>query len=349
LDKYFYQEVPMPNDFVFRTIRRLNLRLILISLTFLLVVVIGLVASRRFIYNLVKGPFPISQADILTLTDPSTRWQYYVTVTGDDKADTGYTYVSTSDSGGETTEAYYHALLIYDRLLLIKAKSTAISNQMTGALVKLTSIERDQVIAPLEMEIPQIKGAFLPMMLDATGFRDGILGLAFAGLVGLASLAGLGLGVYRYFTPQAHPAMKALKAYGELDSVTHDIDLNMSALHTRVGKKIHFISRWLVSTKNGFAAIPYRDIIWSYKKVTQHRTNGIPTGKTYTALVYDRFGRQIAIPGKETEVDQVLENISKSALGTLFGYDANLAKNWKTERVAVAAKVDEVRRNSGIL
>lgn len=334
----------MSNDFVASTIRRMNLRLLVISLLGLLLVFAGLLLSWRYLYNFFLGPFDISRGELLALQDAGSRTQYYVTVTGDDHADTGYSYVSTTDSGKETTEHYYHALFLDDRLLLVKSPLEEIGDQVTGALVKLPSDVQNEVIGELEIEVPEIKGAFLPMMLDAMNFRTGgYFGLGAAGLFGLLSLFGGGLAAYRFTTPQAHPALKKLTNYGALESVTGEIDIEMAAPLQMVGKKITFTRRWLVSTLAGLDAMPYRDILWAYKQVTQHRTNGIPTGKAYAALVHDRHGRQISLTGKEDQVNQILETLVSQNPGMVSGFSDELVKMWKNERSRFVAAVDARR------
>ena len=337
----------MPNDFIASTIRRLNLRLLFTGLAGLLLVFIGLVFGARFLYNMLLGPFPLTQAELIALSDAKSRLQYYVVVQGDDHADTGFTYVSTSDSGKETTEAYYHALLLGKRLLLVKSRSTEIENTVTGSLENVPADTQKELIAEVEKEVPQMAGAFLPIMLDASNFyAKGYLGLGIAVLVGLASLAAAGLALYRLLNPQEHPALKALSRFGALQAVTGEIDMDMGVGHEQVGKNVHFTRRWLVSTSASLQAMPFRDIIWCYKQVTQHRTNGIPTGKTYAAYILDRHGKTMTIPGKEPQVDQILQATLRSAPGVAAGYSPQLTTFWQKDRLGFVAAVDERRRTT---
>jgi hypothetical protein len=335
----------MPNGYVVKSIRRLSRNMILASLGCLAVIFTLVALNGRYFLNVLLGPFPTPIDEILTLSDPSTRMQYYVNVEGDDHADTGYVYFSKSNSGKETIEAQYHALLLGERLLLVKSKAEEIQNQMAGALVKLTSIEQAKVIAPLESEVPDIKGSFLPFMLDATNFRtNGYITLAVVGILILIMLILFFLGLYRFFEPEVHPAMKALRNYGELKTVVQEIDAEMNAVHTQVGKKVHFTPHWLISSASSFGALPYKDIIWSYKRVTRKSYYGIPVGKLFAALVHDRFGRLVTIPGKEANVDQVLWNIKKMAPGTLRGFSEAWLQQWKKDRAGMIAMVDASRQ-----
>ena len=337
----------MLDNFVESTIRRLNIRTLLISLAGLLVVFAGLAINTRYLYNMFLGPFPLERNKLLTLSNTGDLFQYYVTVQGDDHGDTGFTYVSTSDSGTETIEYYYHALLFGRRVLLVKSKSAEIQNEQIGALVNLTPDIQKDLIDKLEQEIPELKGKFLPIMLDTVNFHtNGYIGLAIAALVGLLSGLGMLLALYRLLNSQAHPALKKLSRFGSLDAVSNEIDMEMIQPHEQVGKKLHFTHRWLVSTTSSLEVVPYRDILWCYMQVTQHRTNGIPTGKTYTALIFNRYGGNISIQGKEKFVNEILQAVVRFAPGTVVGYSDEIVNLWKNNLAGFAKAVDERRQSS---
>ncbi len=334
----------MSNDFIENTIRRFNLNQLFLSLAGIAIVLIGLVLSGRYLVNMVFGPFQMDKADLLALKDANLL-KYYVTVEGDDHATTGYSYVSTSDSGKENTEAYYNVLLVNDRLLLVKSGVSEIQNRMTGALVNNSTEINTKVINELEAEMPQIKGAFLPFMLDTTNFYTaGYIGLAIGGVLGLVALFGFVLSIYRLLNLEAHPAIKNLARFGEVNSTIATINSEMDTEHEQIGKKIHFTQNWVVSTASGLAAAPYRDLIWCYKQVTQHRTNGIPTGKTYALTLFDRFGKNVILPGKEPEVDQMINIVERRAGGVVLGYSKDLAAMWQKDRQKFILAVDDRRR-----
>jgi len=57
----------MLDNFIESTIRRLNIRTLLISLAGLLVVFAGLAINTRYLYNMFLGPFPLERNKLLTL------------------------------------------------------------------------------------------------------------------------------------------------------------------------------------------------------------------------------------------------------------------------------------------
>jgi len=342
---FIESEQTMNANFIESNIRRTNLKLLGISLFGLLLVFAGLVLGTRYLYNMVLGPFSIENSDLLIMQDRDKPWQYYVTVIGEDHANTGYYYASVSDSGKETIEDYYHVLMIGDRLLLVKSKDEEITNQVSGALESISSEVQREVIDQLEREIPEITGAFLPVMLDATNFRSiGFIWLAIGTAVGLIATGGVLLAMYRFINPLAHPAMRALERFGQVESISRQIDMDMSSPHKQLGKKIHLTSHWLVYAGGAIQAMPYTAIMWGYKQVTQHRTNGIPTGKTYAAYVFDQYGKQLTIPGKEAQVNEFLQELANLAPGMVLGYSDELKQLWNKERSRFIQAVEE-RRN----
>jgi len=334
----------MSTDFVLSTVRRLNRNLLIISLVGLLLVIIGLGFNTRYLYNVFAGPFPLERDALLKLTNADLPTQYYVTVTGDDHANTGYEYVKTSSSGSETTEAYYLALLIDDKLLLVKSLTTEIENTISGELLNIPTDIQNEVVAEVEREVPEIAGAFLPVMLDTSNFRmAAYIGLGIGALLGLAALVGVGLAIQRFLNPYAHPAIKALERFGLAQDMVSEIEAEMGVAHELVGKKIHFTRGWFISALTGLEAMRYRDVMWGYKQITQHRTYGVPTGKTYAALVRDRFGKDITLTGKEAEIELVLQQLMKSAPAAIIGYSDDLNRAWNKDRAGFIAAVEKRR------
>jgi hypothetical protein len=335
----------MPNAFVESVIRRHAVRCGLISLAGALLVLIALALNVRYFYNMAFGPFTQERAALTELTADTIPWQYYVTVAGDKHADTGFQYVSTTDSGKETVENYYHVLVLGDRLLLVKSTTEEISNEVTGALEAIPSETQTKVVSEMEKESPKLKGHFLAVMLDDANFyTGGFVGLGVAAVIGLICMIGIGLSIWRWLDPSQHPAMKALARFGDAETVIREIDADYAAPHEQLGKDIHFTSRWFISTIGALDAAPYRDILWCHKQVTQHRTNGIPTHKTYAAYIFDRYGKRLTIGGKDEFVNQVLQGVAKCVPGVAVGYSVELEKLYRTNRAQFATAVDTRRQ-----
>jgi uncharacterized protein DUF6709 len=336
----------MTPSFVHATIRRSNRnRLILCVVGALLL--IGLAAlNTRYLYNFFAGPFPIDRQTLLATADAGDLQRYWVTVQGDDVADTGFQQVRRNkDTGSESVTASYMALLLDKRVLLVKAQDDKSVTSFTGYLEPLSSDARTKIIADAENEAPELRGAFLPYMLNTDGFRGtGYVALALGiPLFGLC-LFGIVRAIQRSADPMTHPIMRALGRFGPPDYVASQLDAELQADHQTVGK-LHLTPSWLVqATTSTLDATRIDDVVWAYKKVTQHRTNGVPTGKTYAAQFWDRHGVCITVSGKEALVNQVLEAAAQRAPWMLAGYSAELEKTWKANRAAVLEAVEQRRR-----
>src|SRR5215208_1342028 len=110
----------MTTSFIRPIIRRSNRNLLLLCGAIALLL-IGLAAfNARYLYNFFAGPLRIDRQMLLATTDPAALQRYWVTVEGDDVADTGFTQVRhNSKTGSESTTAAYMALLLDQRVLLV--------------------------------------------------------------------------------------------------------------------------------------------------------------------------------------------------------------------------------------
>lgn len=96
------------------------------------------------------------------------------------------------------------------------------------------------------------------------------------------------------------------------------------------------MNREYVFFQNGAESILLRpwDIAWAYQSTTQHRTNGIPTGKTFAAILRTVDGKEYNLSMSEAEVKALLEAIATTLPGTVVGYDKSLEKLYKENRDA---------------
>lgn len=75
-------------------------------------------------------------------------------------------------------------------------------------------------------------------------------------------------------------------------------------------------------------------ILWAYQQTTQHRTNWVPTGKSYALIVALADGSRHAIPMKAAQVPAALEGLEQILAGIVLGYDDALDRSFRADRSA---------------
>jgi len=335
----------MTTSFIHPIIRRSNRNLLILCAAIALLL-IGLAAfNARYLYNFFAGPLRIDRQTLLATSDPAALQRYWVTVEGDDVADTGFQQVRrNSDTGSETTAASYMALLLDRRVLLVKDYNNTGATTFTGYIEPLPADARTRIIAEIEQDSPKLRGAFLPYMLNTAGFRDGgylalAMGIALFGVC----VFGIVRAIRRIRNPLKHPIMRALGRFGPPADIAGQIDAELLVDHPKVDR-LHLTPHWLVQASSAsLTATRIDDIVWAYKQVTQRRVNGVPAGKSYTAQIWDRHGVCITVAGSETFVNQAIESAARRAPWMLAGYNTDLEKAWKSNRAAVLATIDQRR------
>lgn len=340
----------LQSSFVETIIRRSNRNLLMIGLV-VLALLIGVEAlSARYFINFFTGPSDISAESLLELEDPESLQSYYVNVEGDESSDTGFQYVTEDESGNTVSiDNSYIRLEIEDHDLLVKLSGEAPSRlpeAFTGALMPVPSDVQAEVINSLERRNSRIN--FLPYMLDATDFKSpGYLGLAIAAVILAFALWAITRALRHGADITRHPIMRSLERFGDPKTVAQQIDMEVQTAQ-KVGN-VQLTRHWLLNAGNAsLDATRIEDVVWIYKKVTQHRTNGIPTGKTYQALVWDRYGKCITFNGQEKVVNETLDAIARQSPWAFMGYDDQLEKAWNKDRQSVIGAVDQRRRQGAV-
>ena len=99
-------------------------------------------------------------------------------------------------------------------------------------------------------------------------------------------------------------------ATGTIESMSTFIEQELNRPSVINHKQTKISDNWLLQKSSfGLEIKKMVDIIWIYFQVTSHRTNGIPTGKTYTTICFDRHGEKLEIPGSEAQVMELAAQI----------------------------------------
>jgi hypothetical protein len=335
----------MWDDFISRQIRRTNRNLLLLGMAMLAIIGALVGAGWRDVYNFVFGPFPIQNSELAGIWSPNQPKRYFLKVQGEELFATGMQEVDSSDH--EKVRAEIVALAVGDRLLLVKAPVGKHELKYSGTLGAVPAEVQNGIARGEAKNSSAMKGTLLPFMLDATGFRTGenllVAGVGF--LIGGIGLFLAGLAVRRTMQPDIHPLLTKLARYGSLQDVRMRID---SELRSEGGGEkfgaMQITSNWLIhAAAYKTDVMASRDIIWAYPKVTKHYHNGIPTGKTYSAILRDSKGQSVEVSGKKDSVPKLLESVQRRMPWVLIGFNKELEALWLKEKQQFLQMIEQRR------
>ena len=325
----------MWDDFITRQIRRTNRNLFLAGTVVVAFLGMILASCWRDVYNFVAGPFPIENSELARIMSPDQPKRYFLKVEGQESFTTGMREVDADNH--DKVRAEVLALAVGDRLLLVKAPQSKDQVQFTGTLTAIPAEVSNGVVTKWNAKHPDKKGVFLPFMLDATGFRsntDNLLAAAGGLLFVFFGVVLVGIPLRRKLQPEKHPLLLQLAKYGHLQDVRLRID---SEIRSEGGGEkfgsMQITSNWLINAmayKTGVMAT--KDVVWAYPKVTKHYHNGIPTGKTYSAIIRDSKGQSLEISGKKDSVPKMLESFQRRMPWVLLGFNKELDTMWLKEK-----------------
>jgi hypothetical protein len=324
----------MWDDFISRQIRRTNRNLLLVGSVILAGLGLLLAGGWRDTYNFLYGPFPIQNSDLVSISNPDAPKRFFLKVNGEETFRTGMREVDANNHTKIRAELI--ALVVGKRLLLVKTPSDNQQVQFTGTLTAIPPELFNGVVHEWDQKHPDMRGAYLPFMLDATGFRkgDNLTVAAAAVGFGLLGLVLVGIPVRRKLQPENHPLLKQLTKYGFLQDIQMRIDSEMRS--EGGGEKfgaMQITTNWLIHAaayKTNVMAT--RDVVWAYPKITKHYHSGIPTGKTYSAIIRDSQGQSLEINGKKDSVPKLLESLQRRMPWVLIGFSKELEALWLKEK-----------------
>jgi hypothetical protein len=344
----------MRDGFIGKQIRRSNRNLLLTNLGVLLVpLAIGMI-SPRYWYNFASGPFPIEKQTLLSIDNPDQEQKYFVSVEGDKSITTGLQEITqrvskrTRQVRSEEVTAEYVALKVEEKILIVKATANSNGTKFTGALEKFPEEVRSRLIDKVEAENLNMKGVFLPFMLRQGDFRlPGYMGLGIGLPCLLISAWNLQNWLRRRNSPQLHPIAKSLSKISDSPEVAVaqiDAEVQSESNKFTLGS-LQITPSWLLRRKSfGLDIMKLDQIVWIYPKITQHKRNGVSTGTTYTAIIYDRQGKCLDISGRQQDVEQVIKIITNQVPWIIAGFSDELNKLWMSDRNQIFDYVEQRRQ-----
>jgi hypothetical protein len=301
------------------------------------IVIILVVANRRYFANFFGGPYELGQAELDAITDVSEAPKTFAVVNGSGVFDTGLRQVTRKKGPKSGRSAGWYALAVGDRLLACKSKDgqrTTYEGELKPMPVDFTKRFLDSP------EVREIRDKFYPFHLETRSFRTpGWIALA-AILVFATLLAWKGFAAWRYAQdPAAHPLMQRVAVWGDPASIAETAEQEaraplIEAGGWRITETFLIQSRYFM-----FDVLRNSDLLWGYKKVTKNSVNFIPTGKSYEAVLQCRGG-VATMGGKEKEVDEILAVAARVAPWATFGFSKEIEHEFRKNTAAFCEAVD---------
>ena len=307
-----------------------------------------LLGCSRWIANTYMGPRIINAAQLASAGDTTFSARNYISVTGDKVVNSGLTETTKRTRNGgvesQSTTAEFMGLMVGSRILIVKARPGQRATSYKGELVSLPGDVKDRIFKRLDADI---QAAFLPVMLDASeDYDDGLVALGIALLIPL-SIAAWNLLKWRRRSsdPTRHPFVKALAKYGPLETIVPQVDAEVASGYTILGNSVTATKGWFLQCSfSAVKAMRTDDVLWAYMKRTKHSVNFIPTGTTFSSLIWDSRGQNIETTGTEQQVLGLLTALANAMPWIIVGYDAKVQTQFRKDRNALAAVVAQRRQ-----
>ncbi|SMC20217.1 hypothetical protein SAMN02745857_00868 [Andreprevotia lacus DSM 23236] len=333
-------------SWIFKKIRNTSRTRLVACCGIIIVALLACVANRVYLVNFFAGPHLQKPEELAAISDVTAYDKRFARIVGTDVINTGMREVVTSrsKSGVETTEAEYsiYAVKVGDRYLPIISDSGS-HLQYNGELVTMPR--------ELSVELPTTaaegKPAFYPFVLDSSkNYRTpGYWGLGALALALAAAAYGISKARGYLRDPSSHPLIQRMNAWGKLTDISHQIERELRNPRIKLsGAKLtenYVIKQSLFH----FDVARHEDLVWAYKSVTRHSYNFIPTGKTYAAIFHWN-DTHFTLSGKEKHVDAALDLCAQQAPWAMFGYDADLEKEFGKRKHEFTSMVSQRRQDT---
>lgn len=343
----------LQDTFVVRQIRRCNRNLLLVNGGVLAVILVIGGSQWKYFDNFFFGPFAIDRQTLVAARATEPLAKYFVSLNPDELVATGVRDVEreTGASGTtsrQTVRADYYVARLNQKLMLVRTVPGAVGQQLAGRIVPTNGDALDAILAPLEKSQPDLRGRFLPVMLDATDFRQpGYVALLFGVPLLLVAVWNIGKGLRRNGNLELHPSAVKLAANGPLAETIRRIEDEIKSGAERVGSIIVTRSWVLAPDLYRLHSCSLDNLVWAHKRTTQYAINFAPAFKASGIILWERNKKQIPILCLGERADQLLHLIALRAPWAFFGYTKELVNSAKRNWSDIVAAVDQRRTEAG--
>ena len=342
----------MVTHYIQHNVRR-GTRNLFIASILLLAFIAGVVAlNKRYLYNVVFGPFRADNTALSALTNVKELDQYYVTVKGDQVVDTGIdeymSVVSKGEKKNSPAMAHFVMLGVNGHQLFVRVppEDDMTVSEYSGSLQPLPVSVQEEVVSPVMREVPELTGQVLTFMLNVEDIRGwGFAELAI--LVPLFLLATWNLiqVIWRTANLELSPAYKALSAYGPIELVVETINREVTdSSAVRIGGAC-ITRHWLLKpTRFGLRAVQLDDLVWIYQVRKVQRARNIDASESFHALFWTQRGKPVEVKGTIEQCTDLVLLVAERAPWALVGHSEENVNAWDEDRKAVIQEVLERKR-----
>lgn len=128
-----------------------------------------------------------------------------------------------------------------------------------------------------------------------------------------------------------------LESMGSLDAMTGRLERFYDSTAPVCGVRMDSNFIFFQHGAESIMLLP-RDLAWAYQSTTQHRTYGIPTGKSHAVTFRTMDGRSYGLSMKENQIHTLLDAIHQNYPAVVIGYNVELEQLYKNNRNAFAAR-----------
>ncbi len=363
----------MHESFIFKQIQRGNRNLVIFSLFWIFFAVAGLIYKNNFFKHLFTSKIT-PPSEVYELKDEQSSKGKFVRLEANEIFNLFYVEYEQQEGSksSQTDLAQFWAVMISPsadkniaavntpvekKILIVKfdikdprVKDHLENTEFLELVGKAQRLEGELQPFPTYLKSYANKNfkdlPLVPVMLDTRNQRlDSYLTLGIGVLVLSAGFWGLYLAYRRSKDPSLHPISRAIAKVDTFDVVVNKIEAEMQRPDVNhIGpftiSKSWFFRKYLF----GAHVLYLPDLVWVYKQVTQHRHNGIPSGKTYELICWKRDGSKLALHTRKKQSDQVLEALIQKVPYVIYGFSEELKKTWASNRADMIAAIDAQRK-----
>jgi Putative transmembrane protein precursor. len=316
----------LTEGFIYSQIKRYNRRLLIVTL--ILIALTAAMANElpRYWYNLQRGPFQLSTDQLSRIRKVDSLKEYYVRVKGQKL------FRLLREDG-------FYLLEMDNALLVIKGKVDEKNLEFYGELKNLTDddqIELYRAFSKRKVDGTKVMPHIYRVYLEAGSFSSSknfeYIVIAILKLLIIRNITAF---CKRNSEPGLHPICKYLSQFGSADAVIQKINGEVNEAGEAAAKASVIVTDTWIIAKKFFKLqfIALSDVVWAYQKVTSHRYNLIPVGKTHELIIYTQNQEKHELKVRSGPAGETAINLIRAKAPWAFvGYSEKFESMWLKNR-----------------